>query len=81
MAQVSEVSAEAIEPAVMLSTKEKLCRGWRPSFEGSGFPGQLEAIAIQGWGAIVENRPSADNMRNAVAVVKMSYDEDAQNSI
>lgn len=46
--------------------RERILAGWRPSFDGTGIPDQLLHNLQMGWGAEPANRPTADNLRQAV---------------
>lgn len=61
----------------VLSVKERLCAGARPSWEGTRIPQQLRHTLEQGWGAEVGNRPSAENLRCAIEVYVKQKEGDA----
>ena len=61
----------------VLSVKERLCAGARPSWEGTAIPQQLRHTLEQGWGAEVGNRPSAENLRFAIEVYVKQKEGDA----
>ena len=54
------------------NTRDKIIAGWRPSFEGTSLPTQLQHTIVQAWGNDVSRRADASNLVLAVRAIKDS---------
>ena len=64
-------------PGPTLSVREKLIAGWRPSFSETGIPEQIGGLLKKAWEADIKNRPSAEEIQQAMERQRLQDEESA----
>ena len=60
-----------------MSMREKLIAGWRPSFSETGIPEQIGGLLKKAWEADIKNRPSAEEIQQAMERQRLQDEESA----